>query len=181
MVLGSVRDRSGGSPGLLVSGCEESCRLTSERWPAWLSAWLDRDNGGEISSQESGWRSPDLYLYNDINNSNSRLVITYLYSIVPRGPVSSHPAMITLLIISLSLELSSPNRLGPDSVSCENWYLRPLCWQRSWEKKKSISFNLLLHLHFDICGQFGFIFWQMYVPLFSQWSVFLCKSRTMGE
>lgn len=33
----------------------------------------------------------------------------------------------------------------------------------SWEKRK-VCFNLLLHLHFDICGQFRFRFWQMSVP-----------------
>ena len=108
-----------GLEGLLFSWCPDVTRprVTPERSPAWLSAWVDRDNGGEISSHQSGWRSPDLYLYNDINNSNSRLVILYLYSIVPRGPVTSYCAMITLLIISLSLELSSPSTGSAQTLS----------------------------------------------------------------
>ena len=41
-----------------------------------------------------------LYLYNNINNNNTRLLIFYLYRIVPSGIVTA-PTMITLLIVSL--------------------------------------------------------------------------------
>ena len=49
----------------------------------------------------------------------------------------------------------------------------------SWEKRK-VCFNLLLHLHFDICGQFRFRFWQMSVPANRELCVF-CKIRLMGD
>ena len=48
-------------------------------------------------------------------------------------------------------------------ILCEvYWYLR-MFEDSLMLRKRKVCFNLLLHLKFDICGQFGFIFWQMFL------------------
>ena len=83
----------------------------------------------------------------------------------------------TLWCVNISWPLATEAALQPETAQQRRDLLASQLG--SWEKRK-VCFNLLLHLHFDICGQFRFRFWQMSVPANRELCVF-CKIRLMGD
>ena len=63
--------------------------------------------------------------------------------------------------------LWSANNSWTLNTELENWHTRQglIKHSRGLGKKRKVCFNLLLHLHFDICGQFLCRIWQMSVPV----------------
>ena len=140
---------SGGMRGLTVEHLESTCS-TQEHTPA---SWAPHCHDWNLSSEtRDTWP-----------RAVSHLSVTCRHVLSGIG---------TLWCVNISWSLATEAGLEPETAQQRRDLLASQLG--SWEKRK-VCFNLLLHLHFDICGQFRFRFWQMRVSRLTENCVFSVK------